>query len=50
MEAREGVKKGRDVPDKHNIKEVMKDKEKMRQIQERGRDWVQKGMKDDAQK
>lgn len=50
MEQREGVKKGRDVPDKHNIKERMADKEKMKELEEKSRAWVQAGMKKDAEK
>lgn len=50
MEKRPAVAKGRDVPDKHNIKERMKDKESMKQMEEKGRNWVQSGMKADAQK
>lgn len=50
MEQREGVKKGRDVPERFTIKERMADKEKMREAEEQGRSWVQAGMKQDAQK
>lgn len=50
MEAREGVKKGRDVPDKMTLKERMKDEKFMKEMEEKGRSWVQKGMKEDAQK
>ncbi|KAF2020594.1 glutathione S-transferase [Aaosphaeria arxii CBS 175.79] len=50
MAAREGVEKGRHVPDPHTIKELMKDKKKLEEKAEESRRWVQQGMKDDAKK
>jgi glutathione S-transferase len=44
MTARPGVEKGRHVPDRHAIKELMKDKEKMEQHAAESRKWVQAGM------
>jgi glutathione S-transferase len=50
MEAREGVEKGRHVPDRHTIKELLKDKAKTEEHAAKSRQWVQAGMKDDAEK
>jgi len=48
MTAREGVEKGRHVPDRHTIKDLLKDKVKMEEKAAASRKWVQDGMKDDA--
>lgn len=50
MEKREGFEKGRHVPDRHNIKERMKDEKSMKEMEESSRAWVQAGMKKDAGK
>ena len=50
MAARQGVEKGRHVPDPHKIKELLKDKAKMDEYAAKSRAWVQKGMKEDAAK
>lgn len=50
MMARPGVEKGRHVPDRHGIKDLLKDKEKMEKHAAAGRNWVQAGMKTDAEK
>ncbi|KAF1936706.1 glutathione S-transferase II [Clathrospora elynae] len=50
MTARPGVEKGRHVPDKHTIKELLKDKDKMESHAAESRKWVQAGMKEDAAK
>lgn len=50
MAKRPGVEKGRHVPDKHTIKELLKDKAKMEQVATESRKWVQAGMKADAEK
>ena len=50
METREGVEKGRHVPDPHTIKELLKDKAKMEEYAAKSRQWVQAGMKEDAEK
>lgn len=44
MTARAGVEKGRHVPDRHTIKELLKDKEKMEKHAAESRKWVQAGM------
>jgi glutathione S-transferase len=49
MLARPGVEKGRHVPDKHAIKDLLKDKEKMEEHAKKSRDWVQEGMKKDRE-
>ncbi|KAI1908321.1 Glutathione S-transferase 2 [Ophidiomyces ophidiicola] len=48
MLQREGVEKGRHVPTKHVVKELMKDKEAMEKTAAQAREWIQKGMKGDA--
>jgi len=48
MLARPAVEKGRHVPEKHGIKELLKDKEKMERYAEESKKWVQQGMKEDA--
>ncbi len=50
MSEREGVKKGCDVPKKMNIKERMKDKDKLEEYAKHSSQWIQQGMKDDAKK
>ncbi|KAH7382283.1 glutathione S-transferase II [Pyrenochaeta sp. MPI-SDFR-AT-0127] len=50
MTARRGVEKGRHVPDRHTIKEVLKDKEAADKQAAASRKWVQEGMQQDAQK
>lgn len=50
MEAREGVEKGRHVPDPHTMRELLKDKAKMEEQAAKSRAWVQAGMKDDAER
>ncbi|KAF9741959.1 Disulfide-bond oxidoreductase YfcG 2 [Paraphaeosphaeria minitans] len=50
MAARPAVEKGRHVPDPHTIKELLKDKEAMEKHAAESRAWVQKGMKEDAEK
>lgn len=50
MAARPGVEKGKDVPDKHTVKELLKDKKRMEEQAASARQWVQAGMKADAQK
>lgn len=50
MAKRPGVENGRHVPDKHTIKELLKDKAKMDQVAADARKWVQAGMKADAEK
>ncbi|OJJ85630.1 glutathione S-transferase family protein [Aspergillus glaucus CBS 516.65] len=48
MAAREGVEKGRHVPEKHTIKDLLKNKEEMEKKAEEARAWIQEGMKKDA--
>lgn len=50
MLARPGVEKGRHVPERHGIKDLLKDKKKMEEHAAKSRAWVQAGMKDDAKK
>lgn len=50
MEAREGVEKGRHVPDPHTMRELLKDKAKMAEQAAKSQAWVQAGMKEDAEK
>lgn len=50
MLARPGIEKGRHVPEKHAIKELMADPEKMQAYAQKGKTWVQAGMKEDAEK
>lgn len=50
MAARPGVEKGRHVPAPHTIKDLLKDKERMEQEAAKTRQWVQQGMKSDANK
>jgi glutathione S-transferase len=50
MAARPGVEKGRHVPDKHTIKELLKDKAEVEKRAAEAREWVQRGMAADAKK
>ena len=50
MLARPGVEKGRHVPDRHGIKDLLKDPVKMKEHAEKSRAWVQQGMAADAKK
>ena len=50
MLARPAVEKGRHVPDPHNIKELLADKDKMEKKAAEARAWVQKGMKEEAER
>jgi len=50
MLARPGVEKGRHVPDRHGIKDLLKDPVKMKEHAEKSRAWVQSGMAADAKK
>jgi glutathione S-transferase len=50
MAARPGVEKGRHVPEKHTVKEVLKDKALAEKRAEESRAWVQRGMAADAKK
>ena len=50
MASRPGVEAGRHVPDKHTIKDLLKDKAKMDEHAASARQWVQAGMKEDAKK
>ncbi|OJJ00454.1 hypothetical protein ASPVEDRAFT_27178 [Aspergillus versicolor CBS 583.65] len=48
LAAREGVEKGRHVPNPHTIKDLLKDKKKADEEAAKARAWVQDGMKKDA--
>ena len=48
MLARPAVEKGRHVPDPHQIKEMLKDKDAIEKAAAGARSWIQAGMKDDA--
>ncbi|KAL2222957.1 glutathione S-transferase [Thermoascus aurantiacus ATCC 26904] len=50
MAQREGVEKGRHVPDRHTIKDLLKDKEAMEKHAAESRAWIQQGMAADAKK
>ena len=50
MAARPGVAKGKDVPDKFKMKELLNDPDKIKELEERNKAWVQRGMKEDAEK
>lgn len=49
MLARPGVEKGRHVPDRHGIKDLLKDPKKVEEHAAQTRQWVQQGMKKDAE-
>jgi glutathione S-transferase len=48
MARREGTEKGRHVPSKHTIKDLIKDKAAMEKSAAETRSWVQQGMKEDS--
>jgi glutathione S-transferase len=50
MAARQGVEKGRHVPNPHTIKETLKDPKKTAEKAAATRKWIQAGMKDEAKK
>jgi len=50
MLARPAVEKGRHVPDRHTIKETLKNQEAMKKQAEEARKWIQSGMAEDAKK
>ncbi|KAK5122205.1 hypothetical protein LTR85_004115 [Meristemomyces frigidus] len=50
MWARPAVQKGANVPDPYKMKELLADKERMERHAAQSREWVQQGMKDDAEK
>ncbi len=50
MAERPGVEKGRHVPDRHTIKEVLKDKDLMAKKAAESAKWVQSSMKQDMEK
>jgi glutathione S-transferase len=45
---RPAVEKGRHVPDRHRIKEILADKEKMKEYEAKSSQWVMESMKDAA--
>lgn len=47
---RPAVQKGANVPDPYKMKELLQDKEKMERHAAQSREWVQAGMKEDAEK
>lgn len=48
MEARPAVIKGRDIPQKNMLAELKGKPEKMKEIAEKSKAWIQQGMKEDA--
>ena len=50
MLARPAVEKGRHVPDRHTIKETLKNQEAVKRQAEEARKWIQDGMAADAKK
>lgn len=50
MAQREGVEKGRHVPSRHTIKDLLKDKAAMEKHAAESKAWIQQGMKKDAKK
>ncbi|RHZ48642.1 glutathione S-transferase family protein [Aspergillus thermomutatus] len=50
MAARPGVEKGRHVPSPHTMKDLLKNKEQMEKQAAEARQWIQQGMKADAEK
>lgn len=50
IEKREAVQKGKDVPEPHRIKEILKDAKATEELAKKSGAWVQQGMKDDAAK
>lgn len=50
MWAREGVRKGANVPDPYRMKELLADTAKMQRHAEQSRTWIQQGMQEDAKR
>ena len=50
MYSRPGVEKGRHVPKRHGMKELMQNKELMEKKANEAKAWIQAGMKQDAQR
>jgi len=50
MLARPGVEKGRHVPEPHRMKELQKDPKQQEEHAEAAKQWVQRGMADEAKK
>ena len=50
MASRPGIQKGKDVPDPHRIKALLKDPKKLQEYAESSSKWVQESMADDAKK
>ncbi|KAL9085291.1 MAG: hypothetical protein Q9159_004800 [Coniocarpon cinnabarinum] len=50
MAARPGVAKGKDVPDPYKLADLLKDPQKVKEVMEKSRAWIQQGMKEDAKK
>ena len=50
MAARPELEKGRHVPERHTHKELLQDKEKMRELEERGKQFTAKSAKHTAEK
>jgi glutathione S-transferase len=48
--ARPALEKGRHVPEPHTIKELLKDKDATDKHAAKAAQWVQQGMKEDAEK
>ena len=47
---REAVKKGANIPDPYRMKELLADKEATEKHANAAREWIQQGMKEDAEK
>ncbi|KAK3614537.1 Glutathione S-transferase 2 [Elasticomyces elasticus] len=47
---RPAVQKGANIPDPYKMKELLADKEKMERHAAQSREWVQQGMREDAEK
>lgn len=47
---RPALQKGANVPDPYRMKELLADKEAMEKHAAKSREWVQSGMKEDAEK
>ena len=50
MAARPGVEKGRHVPERHTHKELLQDKERMKELEERGKQFTAKSAQHTAEK
>lgn len=50
MLARPAVEKGRHIPDRHGIKDLKNNPEKIKEQEEAARKWIQSGMATDAKK